>query len=29
MSRSLKKGYYVSPKLLEKVERLNQQTRKS
>ena len=23
MSRSLKKGYYIQPKLLEKVERLN------
>ncbi len=28
MSRSLKKGYYIQPKLLEKVERLNQQNKK-
>ena len=28
MSRSLKKGYYICPKLLEKVERLNQQNKK-
>ena len=28
MSRSLKKGYYIQPKLLEKVERLNQQNQK-
>ena len=28
MSRSLKKGYYISPKLLGKVERLNQQNKK-
>lgn len=28
MSRSLKKGYYVSPKLLGKIDRLNQQNKK-
>ncbi len=28
MSRSLKKGYYIQPKLLEKVERLNRQNKK-
>ena len=28
MSRSLKKGYFIQPKLLEKVERLNQQNKK-
>lgn len=28
MSRSLKKGYFVQPKLLEKVERLNRQNKK-
>ncbi|MCY4537951.1 MAG: 30S ribosomal protein S19 [Chloroflexi bacterium] len=28
MSRSLKKGYFVSPKLLEKVEKLNDQNKK-
>ena len=28
MSRSLKKGYYIQPKLLAKVERLNQQNKK-
>ena len=28
MSRSLKKGYYISPKLLDKVEKLNQQNKK-
>ncbi|MCY4147524.1 MAG: 30S ribosomal protein S19 [Chloroflexi bacterium] len=28
MSRSLKKGYFVQPKLLEKVDRLNQQNKK-
>ncbi len=28
MSRSLKKGYYTSPKLLGKIERLNQQNKK-
>ena len=28
MSRSLKKGYFIQPKLLEKVERLNRQNKK-
>ncbi len=28
MSRSLKKGYYIQPKLLRKVEQLNQQNKK-
>ena len=28
MSRSLKKGYFVNPKLLEKIERLNRQNKK-
>lgn len=28
MSRSLKKGYYISPKLLSKVEKLNEQNKK-
>jgi small subunit ribosomal protein S19 len=28
MSRSLKKGYYISPKLLAKVEKLNEQNKK-
>lgn len=28
MSRSLKKGYYISPKLLSKVEKLNDQNKK-
>lgn len=28
MSRSLKKGYYISPKLLIKVEKLNEQNKK-
>lgn len=28
MSRSLKKGYFVSPKLLTKVEKLNEQNKK-
>ena len=28
MSRSLKKGYFIQPKLLAKVERLNQQNKK-
>lgn len=28
MSRSLKKGYFVSPKLLAKVEKLNEQNKK-
>ena len=28
MSRSLKKGYYISPKLLTKVEKLNEQNKK-
>jgi len=28
MSRSLKKGYYISPKLLAKVEKLNEQKKK-
>ncbi len=28
MSRSLKKGYFIQPKLLDKVERLNRQNKK-
>lgn len=28
MSRSLKKGYFISPKLLAKVEKLNEQNKK-
>ena len=28
MSRSLKKGYYISPKLLLKIEKLNEQNKK-
>ena len=28
MSRSLKKGYFVNPKLLEKIDRLNRQNKK-